>query len=433
MRAFREGSGIRPGNGRGRRARPRRGRLLAILALVLFAFLSATAAAVIVQLPGRTLSYLPVRGSKALHAMSSKVPLAYHGGPVMSSNVNYAFYWAPSGAPAYPAGYQTGVDRYLEDLAHDSGGLQNTDSVLTQYGNGGGEFANYNSQFAGALSDTDPYPANGCSAAAICLTDEQIRNEIAGFVGAHKLPADLQHEYFMLTPPGVESCLDAKEKSCSDGTAHAGYCAYHGDISVEGAVIVYANDPYVAGLSCDPGEQHPNENASDATIAGGLAHEHSESVTDPELNAWFDSKGQEVADKCRTFKTKTEFGEPLGQAPDGANYNQVINGDEYWFQQEWSNETLGCSQRLAQRPVITKMAPKKGSAVGGTIVTITGSAFVAPATVQFGEAPASGVVVNSPTSITVISPAHSAGTIDVTVTTGSGTSPVSKKDHFKYK
>lgn len=305
--------------------------------------------------------------------------------------------------------------------------------MLVQYGNGGGEFANYNSQFAGALSDTDPYPANGCSAAAICLTDGQIRNEIAGFVEAHKLPANLQHEYFLLTPPGVESCLDAKEKSCSDGSTHPGYCAYHGDISVEGGVIVYANDPHVAGLSCDPGEQHPNENASDATIAGGLAHEHSESVTDPELNAWYDSKSQEVADKCRTFKAKTEFGEPLGQASDGANYNQVINGDLYWFQQEWSNETAGCSQRFAQIPAIKKLAPKKGPAVGGTTVTITGSGFIAPAVVRFGEAPALGVVVNSPTSITAISPAHPTGAVDVTVTTGSGTSPATKKDQFKYK
>ena len=86
-------------------------------------------------------------------------------------------------------------------------------------------------------------------------------------------------------------------------------------------------------------EESPNGNPSDATIAGGLAHEHSESVTDPEINAWFDSKGEEVADKCRTLVQSSRIrSEPLGKAPDGANYNQVVDGDLYWYQQEWSNE-----------------------------------------------------------------------------------------------
>jgi hypothetical protein len=407
--------------------------VVGLVTLVLLTSITATAGAVIVHLPGKTLSYLPVHGSKALNAKTSKAPVTYHGGPVMSSNTNYTLYWSPTGVSAYPPGYQTGVNRFLEDLAHDSGGEQNTDSVLAQYGNGGGEFANYDSHFAGALADSDPYPANGCAAAAICLSDQQIRNEIASFVEAHELPTDLGHEYFVLTPPGVESCLDAKEKSCSDGTTHPGFCAYHGEIPVISGTIIYANNPYVAGLSCDPGEEHPNENPSDATIAGGLSHEHSESVTDPLLNAWFDAKGEEVADKCRTFKTKTEFGEPLGKAPDGANYNQVINGDLYWFQEEWSNEVAGCSQRSAQLPVITRLAPKKGLAVGGTAVTITGLGFVAPAVVDFGEAQAPAVVVNSPSSITAVSPAHAAGNVDVTITTGSGTSAITKKDHFKYK
>ncbi len=411
-----------------RRRAMRRGRGALILALCLLGCFTASAGAVILRLPDGPLSYLPAHAGKALSAKSSKVPVTYHGGPVMSSNSNYTIYWSPAGPSAYPAGYETGVNRYLEDLAHDSGGLQNTDSVLVQYSN-----ANYNSQFAGTLSDTDPYPANGCAAAAICLTDQQLRAEISSFVEAHKLPTDLQHEYFLLTPAGVESCLQANEKSCSDGTTHPGFCAYHGFVPVGKGVIVYANIPYLAGLACNPGEQLPNGNPSDAAIAGGLAHEHSESVTDPELNAWYDSKGQEVADKCRTGKAKTEFGEPLGKAPDGADYNQVINGDLYWFQQEWSNELAGCSQRVAELPVLTKLAPKKGPLPGGTTVTITGTGFAAGAVVDFGEAQATGVVVNSTKTITAVSPAHSAGTVDVTVTTGSGTSAITKKDHYKYK
>jgi hypothetical protein len=351
----------------------------------------------------------------------------------MSYNTDYALYWAPAGAPEYPAGYEAGINRWFEDLAHDSGGLQNTDSVLTQYKDAAGESSNYDAHFAGALIDTDPYPSNGCSAAAICFTEEQLRAQITAFVESHKLQTDLQHEYFLLTPPGVESCLEAAGHSCSDGTKHASYCAYHGYITVATGVIVYANNPYVAGLKCDPGEEHPNGNPSDATIAGGLAHEHSESVTDPELNAWYDSKGEEVADKCRTFKQATEFGEPLGKAPDGANYNQLIDGDLYWYQQEWSNEAGVCEQRSAQPPTVTKVTPKSGHTTGKTLVTITGTNFAAPATVKFNGNLATEVIVKSSTSITAVSPAGTAGIVDVTVTTSAGTSPISKKDHFTYK
>jgi PKD repeat protein len=40
------------------------------------------------------------------------------------------------------------------------------------------------------------------------------------------------------------------------------------------------------------------------------------------------------------------MGTPLGTAPNGAKYNQVINGHFYWFQEEWSNQTHSCLQRL---------------------------------------------------------------------------------------
>ena len=128
---------------------------------------------------------------------------------MMASNTNYAVYWHPSGAPSYPSDYQAGVNQYLTDLAHDSGGHENVDSVATQYNDAAGEFANYNSHFGGALIDTDPYPANGCKQATICLTDEQLRSELTKYVKAEGLPLDLAHEYFLLTPPGVEDCFEA--------------------------------------------------------------------------------------------------------------------------------------------------------------------------------------------------------------------------------
>ncbi len=414
------------------------------------ALLVTPASAVIVRVQGRVLSYEPApnavsrpsiasplnrSSTRGAGKANSNAALLYHSpGPVMPSNTNYALYWDPAGAPAYPAGYQAGINRFFEDLAHDSGGLLNTDSILTQYGDSGGHFAGYDSHFGGALTDTDPYPANGCSSAPKCLTDPQIRAEILSFVQAHKLPIDLEHEYFLLTPEGVESCTEAAGKVCSDGTTHPVYCAYHNFIETGASVLVYADDPYLEGLACDPGNEHPNGNPSDATIAGGLAHEHSESLTDPELNAWYDTRGNEVADKCRSPNPMKEYGDPLGKAPNGASYNEVINSDLYLYQQMWSNQAGECRQRAAESLAVTKLTPRNGPPAGGTTVTITGRGFTSPATVRFGEVAAGEVTVNSPTSITVVSPAGiPRSRIDVTVTTSSGTSPIVKKDRFKYK
>lgn len=399
---------------------------------------TANAGALIIHLNGTTIGFepLPRHASALAKGPSGKRPLEYHGGPVMPSNSNYALFWDPSGTSGYPAGYIAGIDRYFEDLAHDSGGEQNTDSVLVQYHDSAGQAASYSSSFAGALIDTDPYPANGCSAAPKCLTDEQIRTEIKKYVEAEKLPTDLEHEYFLLTPEGVESCIEAAGHACSAGSKHPEYCSYHSYIPVGTSVIVYANIPYLEGTNCDTGEEHPNDNPSDATLGGGLVHEHSESVTDPELNAWYDSKGEEVADKCRTFKVSTEFGPPLGKAPDGANYNQVINKDLYWYQQMWSNAAEACEQRTAQAsqaPTVTNVSPKSGPDSGGTTVTLTGSGYEGTVEVFFGGVAATDVSVQSSSTLSALSPADSAGTVDVTVKTAGGTSPISKKDHFKYK
>jgi hypothetical protein len=325
---------------------PVRGLVAALLAVSALAAATPTASAVIVHLAnGRTLSYQPLAGTSAITPFDAIFSnLDYNGGPVMASNTNYAVYWRPSGAPAYPPDYQSGVNQYLTDLAHDSGGHENTDSVSAQYNDAAGDFASYNSRFGGALIDTDPYPANGCEQATICLTDAQLRAELTKFTSANHLPTDLAHAYFLLTPPGVEDCFEASGLECSAGSNEPSYCAYHANEPVAGGELIYANDPYVTGiLGCDDGN-HPNGSTSDGVL-GGLSHEHNEAITDPEPNnAWTDFGGGRVGengDKCRLF-----VGTPLGQAPNGANYNQVINGHFYWYQEEWSNQGNQCLQRL---------------------------------------------------------------------------------------
>jgi IPT/TIG domain-containing protein len=417
--------------------------LLVLLAAAILAICAASASAVVVHLPnGKTLSYQPLRGAApapstfSTFAKKSK-NLLYHGGPIMPSNTNYTLYWAPTGSPAYPAEYQSGVDKYLADLAHDSGGVQNVDSVSAQYNDGAGELAKYKSTFGGRLTDTQPYPTNGCHAVplgGICLTSTQLEEEIARYVKANGLPHDLTHEYFLLTPPGVEDCAEELTGECSAGSTLGAYCAYHSFIPVTGGSIIYSNDPFVTGNpGCDDGE-HPSNKPSDGALQGGLSHEHNESITDPELNAWFGPEGNENGDKCRTFEEASEFGTPLGKAPDGARYNQVVNTDLYWYQQEWSNEGTTCKQRAlaTEPPTVKRVSPKKGPAAGGTAVVITGTNFAQATAVTFGSLPAAGFTITSGTTINAVSPPEAKGSVNVTVSNAFGSSPITRRDHFKF-
>jgi hypothetical protein len=193
-------------------------------------------------------------------------------------------------------------------------------------------------------------PAN--SPVTHCLTDAQIQQELEAFVAAHHFKTDLSHEYFLMTPPHVESCFNNDPTQsyggCSAGivpfSGLAAFCAYHGQTIVS-PMLIYAQDPYVPGNPhCDDGN-HPN-GVSDGELVGGLSHEHNESITDPIPNdAWTNgagaSQGEEVGDQCAR-----QMGTPLGTARNGAKYNQVINGHFYWYQEEWSNLGHTCLQRL---------------------------------------------------------------------------------------
>ena len=83
-------------------------------------------------------------------------------------------------------------------------------------------------------------------------------------------------------------------------------------------------------------------------------------------------------------------------------------------------------------PVITGVFPNEGPTTGGTAVTVTGSGFCNSLTaVQFGTTGSLPNVV-SDTQLTTVSPLHSAGTVDVTVTNAGGTSPTTPADLFTF-
>ena len=67
-------------------------------------------------------------------------------------------------------------------------------------------------------------------------------------------------------------------------------------------------------------------------------------------------------------------------------------------------------------PTVSSVSPNNGSTLGGTLVTITGTNFVAGATVTFGGTAATNVVIVNSTTITATTPAHAFGAVTVTVT-----------------
>jgi len=313
-------------------------------------------------------AYVPLRNAKGVGFDQVFTNMDYNGGPLMPSNTDYMVLWSPGGLDAYPAGYVTGLAQFFTDLAHDSGGHQNVDSVSAQYNDLTGAFSQYQTTFGGALVDTDPYPPTECPVGVgnqfvdtvphACITDPQIQTELEQFVAARGLKKDFSHEYFLLPPPGVETCFTNDPTTgfggCSAGEPLniAGFCAYHQNTTLS-PMLIYSDNPFDATNALCQDFNYPNGLVSDGEINGGLSHEHNESVTDPIPNdAWTNgagaNQGQEVGDQC-----EFSMGTPLGTAPNGSPYNQVINGHLYWYQEEWSNQTHSCLQRLtpsAARP-----------------------------------------------------------------------------------
>lgn len=84
-------------------------------------------------------------------------------------------------------------------------------------------------------------------------------------------------------------------------------------------------------------------------------------------------------------------------------------------------------------PIVAAINPPNAAMTGGVPVVITGTNFIAGATVTFGGVASEAVNVNSQTQITaLVPPAAKPGTVDIQITTSVSTSPVSKLSKFKY-
>ncbi len=293
-------------------------------------------------------------------ASGALTPLLYHGGPAMSGGVRvHTIFWNAPGHPfqGSPGGgtptYTGLIQQFFSDVAAatgSSGMCTNADcnifTVARQYGSGttaaqivpGSYSISYNPA-SDSVNDTDPYPSKTYQCAspagtAVCLTDAQIQAEIDDIIQSTPgTPRGLTNLWLVFLPPGVDECIGPG--SCGTNA----FAAYHSVSDIRGhGVTIYAVgiDPIIeapVGPGADPQGYPDAEVAIDAA-----SHETNEAITDPEGNGWMDPNGNEVADKC---ETGPQTGTPLGFAPDGSPYNQVINGHEYLLQEIWANSDAG--------------------------------------------------------------------------------------------
>ena len=86
----------------------------------------------------------------------------------------------------------------------------------------------------------------------------------------------------------------------------------------------------------------------------------------------------------------------------------------YWVDVVFSSSSSSSNSTLT----VTNVSPASGPAAGGSVVTITGTNFQSGATVSFGGTNSTAVTVISSSQINAMAPAHSAGAVSITVSSG---------------
>jgi PKD domain len=372
--------------------------------------------------------------------------LAYGGGPVLHSSAPYLVFWTPRGE-SVPASSRALIERYLTDVAADSGRSSNVFGVLRQYYDRTG-FADYQQTFSPArqvIVDTHPYPSREAvfcpqvsSLYPHCIADDQLQSELQRLLTADHLPtagsasaalhagsapARLSANapmYNVVLPGDVEVCYQFG-RLCT-GNQIGGY---HGDfVDSGGNVVVYEAlplEPLRAGSVLFPCPKWPDCHLDGTTVVQDpngdvfadllinvISHEDSETITDPlNSNAWLDNGlKDEVGDKCE-FDTSAKLPPGFGNNPNaflptlggseaaGTLYTQLINGHPYYTQSEWSNGAGNCEMRPSPGIITPRFAVSRGRHAASRSLTFnpaasTSANAVSSATWSYGDSSPTG-------------------------------------------
>jgi Phosphate-induced protein 1 conserved region len=244
-------------------------------------------------------------------AVSTNITL--HGGPVMLGTVNVYYIWY---------GNWTGntATSILTDFASNLGGSPYW-NINTTYKNTAGTAVSNSLVYKG--STTDNYSKG------TALTDANIATIVTSAITTGALPSDANGIYFVLTSADV----NATSGFCTQ------YCGWHTHATIGGTDIKYSfvGNPDRCPSNCAAQTVGPNGNAGADGMASILAHEAEETVTDPDLNAWYDKTGYENADKC-AWKFGTTY------TVNGAMANMKLGTRNFLIQQNWKAGTSqGCA------------------------------------------------------------------------------------------
>lgn len=271
--------------------------------------------------PGRDEGLQNVRGEAKPGGAVKSNGITYHGGPLVlgTANVYYIWYGNWSGNTA---------TTILPFLASNIGGSAYY-NINTTYFNGSNARVSNSVALAGQISDSYSHGPSLTDSAVQAI----VRSAIEGTDPVHQsgmLPYDPNGVYFVL------SSADVAETSgfCSS------YCGWHSYASVSQGVVKYSfvGNPDRCPSACSVQSVSPNGNSGADAMASIIAHELEEAVTDPLLNAWYDNRGYENADKCAwTFGTTST-------TSSGSRYNLVLGGMRFLIQRNWVNAGGGyCS------------------------------------------------------------------------------------------
>ncbi|KAF2990070.1 EXORDIUM family protein [Methylocystis sp. MJC1] len=243
--------------------------------------------------------------------------ISYHGGPLILGTTNVYYIW-------YGNWGTNTAQTILPNLAASIGGSPYF-NINTTYYNGSGTRVSNLVKFAGSATDNYSQGAT--------LSDTAVQSIVSNAIATNALPNDTNGVYFVLTS------ADVKESSgfCTQ------YCGWHNHGLIGGKDIKYSfvGNPDQCPSACEAqSASSPNNNPGADGMASVIAHELEETVTDPQLNAWYDSRGYENADKCAwTFGTTST-------ASNGSKYNVTLAGAQYLIQQNWVNASGGyCSMK----------------------------------------------------------------------------------------
>lgn len=268
--------------------------------------------------------------------------ISYHGGPVMLGAVNLYYIWygnwdfKPNTADTQTRTILNSFGGAIgNNNANATGVIGQTPTqpyfnINTTYFNSAGQAVS--GTVTAPQSTTIPANARYGTGNGLALTDAGVEQIVADAIaGGLGTGGDQNGVYFVLTSHDVTETSGF----CTQ------YCAWHsyGTLGTKNIKFGFVGNPASQCPSaCSAQQLTPNGNLAADAMANLIAHELSESVTDPNLNAWFDRTGQENADKCAWTFGSTK------PAANGSQYN-VVGGQRQWLlQRNWNNRSGGyCS------------------------------------------------------------------------------------------